>query len=116
PNPRKILSTGALKQCLVLVSELHENVFEAWSKRTNLGDGNAFFQKLLAKFVEIEVVFDERVDGLPENGGAADAGNLAREAQRAGNFRSGDFHAHGSVGLHVRQYAQRIGCAIRDEF
>src|SRR5690242_16916996 len=99
----------------MLVSQLNENVFEARSERANLAHGDAVLQKLLAKFVQIEVVFDECVDGLSENGGAADPRNLAREAKRACDFGSCDFHAHGSMRLDVRQFAQRIGCSIGNE-
>src|SRR5712691_3120232 len=57
----------------MLVGEFDEDVFEAGSEGTNLGDGDAVFQELFTEIVEIEMVFDERMDGLPENGGAAAA-------------------------------------------
>jgi len=38
-----------------------------------------FFQELVAKVVEIEMIVDERMNGLSENGGAANAGEMAHE-------------------------------------
>src|SRR5260370_26564886 len=99
----------------MLVGELDEDVFEAGSERTNLSDGNPVFQELVAEIVEIEMVFDERMDGLTENGGAADAGEVTREAQRTRDFRSGDFYAQGALRLDVRKVTERVGCAVRDE-
>src|SRR6266403_746885 len=99
----------------MLVSELYEDVFEARSERSYLCDGNAVFQKLVAKIVEIATVFDKRMDGLPENGGAADTGNLAREAKCARDFGRGDFHAEGALRLNVGKLPERIGCAIGDK-
>jgi len=51
------------------------------------------FQELVAKVVEITMIVDERMNGLSEDGGAANAGNVARETERARNFRRGDFDA-----------------------
>src|SRR5258706_4529162 len=99
----------------MLVSELDEDVFEAGSKRTNFGDGDAVFHKLFAKIVEIEMVFDERMDGLAENGGAENAREVTREAERACNFRRGDFNAQGALWLIVRKLSKRLGCAVGDE-
>src|SRR6266478_4418557 len=99
----------------MLVGEFDEDVLEAWSERTNFGDGDAVFQELFTEIVEIEMVFDERMDGLPENGGAADAGEVTREAQSAGNFRRGDFHAQCAMGLNVWKFAERIGRTVGDE-
>src|SRR5882724_5575730 len=115
PKPRKKLRTGGLQHGLMLVGELDEDIFEAGSERTNLGDGNAVLQELFAEIVEIETILDKRVDGLSENRGAADAGEMARKAERAGHFRRGDFHAHRARGLDVGEFAERIGRAIGDE-
>src|SRR5216684_4920170 len=104
--PRKKLRTGGLQQSLMLVSEFDEDVFEAGSEGTNLGDGNILLQELFAKIVKIEVVFDERMNGLAEDGGAADAGYLARKPERAGDFRRGDFHAQRAMRLHVGKLAE----------
>src|SRR5467141_2175851 len=99
----------------MLVGELDEDVFEAGSERTNLCDGNAVLHELFAEIVEIETVFDERVDGLPENGCAAYAGEATRESKSARDFRSGDFNAQRAGGLDVREFAKRIGRAVGDE-
>src|SRR5260370_36566220 len=99
----------------MLVGELDEDVFEAGSERTNLSDGNPVFQELVAEIVEIEMVFDKRVDGLTENGGAADAGEVAREAQRTRGFRSRDFNAQRAGRLVGRKLAKRMGCAVGEE-
>jgi hypothetical protein len=40
PKPRKKLRTGSLQHGLMPVGELDENIFEAESEWTNLGDGN----------------------------------------------------------------------------
>src|SRR6266568_2060696 len=106
---------GGLQQGLMLVGELDENVFEAGSERANFCDGDAVFQELFAEIVEVEMILDERVDGLSENGGAADSRDLAGEAKRAGDLGSGDFDAQSAVRLNVRQLAGRIGRAVSDE-
>src|SRR6266705_1793627 len=61
------------------------------------------------------MILDERVNGLAENRGATNAGEMAREAERARDFGSGDFHAQRAVGLHVRKLAKGIGRAVGDE-
>src|SRR6266403_2856699 len=99
----------------MLVGELDEDVFEAGSERTNFGDGNAVLHELFAEIAEIETVFDERVDGLPENGCAAYSGEATRKSKSARDFRGGDFNAQRAGALHVREFAKRIGRAIGDE-
>src|SRR5216684_949445 len=99
----------------MLVGEFDEDVFEAGSEGTNLGDGDAVFQELFTEIVEIEMVFDERMDGLPENGGAADAGEVTREAESAGNFRRSDFNAQCALRLNVGEFAERVGRTVGDE-
>src|SRR5713101_7011834 len=111
-----MLNMGGLQQGLMLVGELDENVFEAGSERANFCDGDAVFQELFAEIVEVEMILDERVDGLSENGGAADSRDLASEAKRASDLGSGDFYAQSAVRLNVRQLAERIGRAVSDEF
>src|SRR5260370_23315941 len=110
-----MLRMGGLQQGLMLVGELYENVFEAGSERANLGDGDAVFQQLFAEIVEVEMILDERVDGLSENGGAADSRDLAGEAKRASDLGSGDFDAQRAVRLNVGKLAERIGRAVSDE-
>src|SRR6266446_5208412 len=99
----------------MLVGELNEDVFEAGSERTNFGDGNAVLHELFAEIAEIETVFDERVDGLPENGCAAYSGEATRKSKSARDFRGGNFNAQRAGGLHVREFAKRIGRAVGDE-
>src|SRR2546425_6926095 len=110
-----MLRTGSLQQSLMLVGKLDVDLFEAGSERANLAHGDIVFQELVAEVVEIEMIVDERMDGLSEDGGAADARNLAGETKRAGNFGGGDFHAHSAMGLDVGEFAKRIGRAISDE-
>src|SRR6266436_6902000 len=109
PKPRKRLGTGGLEHGLMLVGEFDEDVFEAGSEGTNLGDGDAVFQELFTEIVEIEMVFDERMDGLPENGGAADAGEVAREAESAGNFWRDDFNSQGALRVEIITPEVKIG-------
>src|SRR6266478_4199591 len=87
----------------MLVGEFDEDVLQAGSERANLGDRDAVFQELVAKVVEIEMIVDERMNGLSENGGAANAGEMARETKRARNFRRGDFDAQRALRLDVRK-------------
>src|SRR6266852_5764403 len=103
-KPRKRSDTGRLRFRLVLVGQLDENIFKARSKRANFADGDSVFEKLLAQIVEVEMLFHQRVNGLAENRGAANAGELPGEAQGAGDLGRGDFDAHGAVRLHVRQF------------
>src|SRR6202521_6134552 len=99
----------------MFVGELNKDVFEAGSERANFGDGNAVLQELVAEVVEIESVFDERMDGLAENGRATDAGEVTRESKSARDFRCGDFNAQRAGGLDIRKFAKRIGRAVGDE-
>src|SRR5437879_9595230 len=61
------------------------------------------------------MVFGERMDGLTENGGAANAREVTRESERACNFRRGDLDAQGARGLNVGKLSKRLGCAVGDE-
>src|SRR6266853_3329630 len=61
------------------------------------------------------MIFDECMDGLAEDGGTADAGNLARETERARDFRRGDFNAQCALRLNVGELAERIGRAVGNE-
>src|SRR5258708_8442059 len=99
----------------MFVGELDEDVFETGSEWPNLGDGDAVFQELLAEIVEIKMVVNERMNGLSENGGAANARKLAGEAESARDFGSGDFHAHSARGLDFGKLPQGIGRAVRDD-
>src|SRR5260370_35694947 len=110
-----MLRTSGLQQRLMLVGEFDEDILEAGSERANLGEGKILFEKLVAEVVEITMIVDERMNGLPEDGGAANAGNLARETKRARNFRRGDFDAQRALRLDVGELAERIGCPLGDE-
>src|SRR5277367_2984032 len=55
------------------------------------------------------------MDRLAKNRRAAYAAHLAREAQRARDFRGRNLHPYRSLWLNVRQLAKGIGCAIRNE-
>src|SRR6202158_129020 len=105
-KPRKRLDTGRLRFRLVFVGQFHENIFEAGGERANFADGDSVLEELLAEIVEIEMLFHKRVNGLAENGGAANAGKLACEAQGARDLGRGDFDALGAVRLHVGQLAE----------
>src|SRR6266436_9219407 len=61
------------------------------------------------------MIFDECMDGLAEDGGTADAGNLARETERARDFRRSDFNAQCALRLNVGELAERIGRAVGNE-
>src|SRR6266404_992611 len=114
-KPRKRSNTGLLRFRLVLIGQLDENIFEARLKRPNFAHSDSVFQELLAKIVEVEMFFDQRVNRLAENGGAANAGELPGETQSAGHLGGCDFHALGAGGLHVRKLAERIGSSVGDE-
>src|SRR5258708_17340411 len=96
----------------MLVGELDKDVFEAGSERANFCDGDAVLQELSAEIVEIEMVLDERVDGLTENGGAADGGEVTREAKSSRDFRWGDFNPQRAGRLNVREVTPRIRRAV----
>src|SRR5580692_3367006 len=66
--------------------------------------------------LHVEAIFDERVNGLAEDGGAANAGQRAGDAQSAGDFGGGDFDAVGARRLNVRKLAQGFGSAVCDDF
>src|SRR5437016_13030457 len=98
----------------MLVGKLDEDVFEAGSEGTNFGDGNTVFHKLFLKVVEIEMFFDERMNRLTENRGAADAGEVTRESERTSDFGRGNFDAAGALRLNVRAVAEQTGRAFGD--
>ena len=64
----------------MLVGEFHENVLEAWRKWPNLRHGNAVVPELMVQAFQIKALVDERVDGLPENRGAANPGDMAGQS------------------------------------
>src|SRR6266581_4858793 len=97
----------------MLVGEFHKDVLQAGGQRTNFGDADS--QELVAEVVEIEVIVDERMNGLAENGGAADARKMARETKRARNFRGGNFDAQRALRLDVGKLAERIGRPIGND-
>src|ERR1700730_735201 len=105
-KPRKRLDTSRLRFRLVLVGQLDKNIFEARLERANVADGDSILEELLAKIVKIEMMVYERVDGLTENSGAANAGELASECQGARDFWRGDFHTLGARRLHVAKLAE----------
>src|ERR1700731_3374333 len=105
-KPRKRLDTTRLRFRRVLVGQLEENIFEAGGQRPNLADGDSVLEELLTQIVEVKMLVDKRVDGLAENGGAADAGKLAGETQGARHFRGGDFDALGTLWLNIGQLAE----------
>src|SRR5258706_4780986 len=114
-KPRKRSNTGLLRLRVVLIGQLDEDVFEARLERANFAHNDPVFEKLPAKIVEVEMFFDQRVNRLAENGGAANAGELPGETQSAGHLGGCDFHALGAGGLHVRKLAERIGSSVGDE-
>src|ERR1700760_1141344 len=99
----------------MLVSELDEDVFEAGSQRADLGHNEAGLQQLLAKMFGIEAIFDEGVNGLAKDGGAADAGDGTGSSQGARDFGGGDFHAISSSRLDVGKLAKSVGSAVGDD-
>src|SRR5271156_3891425 len=99
----------------MLVGQLDEYVFEAGGQRANVRDADAIGLQLRAQIVEVEMFLHQSMDGLAENGGAANAGKVARQAQRAGHLRRGDFDAIGAGGLHVGQLLKLRGGAVGDE-
>src|SRR6266404_5332134 len=114
-KPRKRSNTGRLGFRLVLIGQFYEYIFEAGSQRANLTDLNSVLEELRAEIVEVETIFDERVNGLAEDGGATNSGELASQTQGAGDFRRGDFNALGALRLHIGKLAKRIGSAIGNE-
>ena len=61
---------GSLR--LILVGQFDKDIFETGRERANFRDGDALLQELCAQVVEIEVVFDQGVNRLAKDGGAAD--------------------------------------------
>src|SRR4029077_2713177 len=115
PKPRKMSRTGSLLQLLMLVGQFYEYIFEAGSERPDFGDRDAFFEQAFANVFEVQVIVHQRVNRLAEDGGAADAGNVAPATQRAGDFGRGDFDAHGARRIDFGELTQRVGCAVGDE-
>src|SRR5258707_492674 len=99
----------------MFVGEFDEYVFERRSERADFRDDDALFPQLFAEMVEVEIVVDERVDGLAEDCGAADARESTGDAQGSSYFGGSDFHSIGARGVHVGQFAQGIWRAVGDE-
>src|ERR1700742_871127 len=99
----------------MFVGELDEDVFEGGSKRANFADVGAFGDELFAKIFGSVAVFDEGVNGLAEDGGAANALDGAGDAKSAGDFGRGDFYSIRAGRLDVGKLTKRIGSAIGDE-
>src|SRR5438477_5512863 len=115
PKPRKMSPTGGLLKVLMLVGQFDEDIFQAGSQRPNFGNRDAFFEQAFANAFQIQMIVHQCVNRLAEDGGAADAGNLAGETQRASDFGGGDFNAHGAGWIDFGKLAQRIGGAVSDE-
>src|SRR5579871_2233384 len=115
PTPRKMLFTLGLQFCLMLVGQLDENVFEARSQWTNFGDGNVLLLKPLTKIIETQAVFNQGMDRLTEDRGAANARKLSCGAQSARDFGRSDFDAHRSGRLDFRKLAKSIRRAVGDQ-
>src|SRR5690349_2509771 len=116
PKPRKKSRMGNFLEVPVLVGQLDEDVFEAGGEGADIGDANVTLEQGGPEGVEIDVVFDEGVDGLPENSSAAKSGNLANETEGSSDFRSVDFDAPGAAGLEVGKLLELLGAAVGDEF
>src|ERR1700686_754368 len=99
----------------MFVREFDKDVFQRGGEGADFGDDDALLQQLIAQVIEVEVVIDKRVDGLAKDGGSADAGDGAGEAQSAGYRRSGDCNTIGAGGMDVGHFAQGIGRAVGDE-
>src|SRR5579859_2109953 len=110
-----MLFTLGLQFCLMLVGQLDENVFEARSQWTNFGDGNVLLLKPLTKIIETQAVFNQGMDRLTEDRGAANARKLSCGAQSASDFGRSDFDAHRSRRLDFRKLAKSIRRAVGDE-
>src|SRR5271154_1461411 len=110
------VGVGVGVQGLVLVGEFDENVFEGGSERANFADVNVFGDELFAKGFGSVTIVNEGVNGLAENGCAANAVDGASGAEGAGDFGSGDFHAISAGRLNIGKQAERIGRAVGDEF
>src|SRR5437588_3132554 len=79
-----MLVTGGLQKRLMLVGEFYVNVLQTWRKRADFRHGNAMVPELMAQALHIKTLVNERMDGLPENRGAANPGNMAGQPQGAG--------------------------------
>jgi len=65
--------------------------------------------------VKVEVVIDQRMDGLAKNSCAANSGYLASESQRARDFRSRNFHSYRSRRLDVWKFTKRVGRSVGND-
>ena len=91
---------------LVAIGEFDEYVFEAGSERTNFGDNDAVVEQLLAEMIEVQVIIDQSVDGLSEDGGAAKAGNGACDAESLRDVGRRDFDAIGTGRIDLGKFAE----------
>src|SRR5437660_12238890 len=95
PKPRSGFSifsrsnTGGLL-LLLPQRELDEDVFQIGQQRTHLLIADAAAAEFGFQFLAAHAVAEQGVDGAPKNRGAADFGDLAGAAQRAGGCRRSD--------------------------
>src|SRR5207244_2717953 len=110
PKPRSGFSifsrsnTGGLL-LLLPERELDEDVFQIGQQRTHLLVANAAAAEFALQLLPAHAVAQQGVDGAPKNRGAADLRDLARAAQRAGDFRRSDLEAMHARRIHFRQGA-----------
>src|SRR3974390_181810 len=102
-------------QRLMAEGELDEDIFQGGGERANLSDVNGLLFELLAKMAEIEVVVDQRVNGLAEDGGAANAADGASGAKRLCDVWSGDFDAVSAGRIDLGKLAKVVGSAVGDD-
>src|SRR5215510_13858175 len=100
---------------LVFVGQLDENVFQAGGERANFAHRCAVSGKLLAKSVEVEVIVNQRMNRLAEDGGAADSLDSTGTGQGASDFRGRDLHSNRSGRLNIGQFAQGVRSAVSDQ-
>ena len=95
--------------------QLDENVFKTGSKRADLRDSNTVLFQLRAKMVEVQMLVNECVNRLAENGCAANSRDRTGVAQRESYLRHCDFYPVGALRLHIGQFAEGVRRAIGNE-
>src|SRR5271170_1180363 len=99
----------------MFVGEFNEDIFQAGGQRANVRYGDAVFLQLGSQVAEIEVVFDQCVDGFAKNGRAANAGNMPRGAQGTSDLRGDDLDAVCPSRLNIGKLFEFRGCTVGDE-
>src|SRR5262245_24128225 len=94
--------------CLMLVSKLHEDVFQVGHERADLLRVHAHALEFTLELRLSDFVVDQRVDGTAEDRSRTHERQFTRAAERGGDVFRGDFEPLRAWLLHVGKFTQSV--------